>query len=241
MRPNGLGDLQKGERCVYDGRYGALLICSRYCNMDFIVMAALAGLGLLMLTISYDIACQWKVNLAERVKKLPRHMQLPMDDIKLQCALPVWHASSHNGDCKEANSLSFKEGVGKSDGEGVERTWAVLNPAAYATKDAGIGQRADALEDWLDNHNYLKNIGQGTYSKYGRDRTLLTAVGRRCITAQTCCGNRRARQADPGVRERERDHRTHCQDQVEDHDSRLDRRSVPAQPLWLARVSGFPL
>ncbi|KAJ7347334.1 hypothetical protein DFH08DRAFT_960674 [Mycena albidolilacea] len=86
----------------------------------------------------------WKVNLAERVKKLPRHMQLPMDDIKLQCALPVWHVSSHNGDCKEANSLSFKEGVGKSDGE-----------------DAGIGQRADALEDRLDNHNYLKNIGQG--------------------------------------------------------------------------------
>ncbi|KAJ7805460.1 hypothetical protein B0H14DRAFT_3485136 [Mycena olivaceomarginata] len=146
-----------------------------YCNMDFIVMAALAGLGLLMLTISYDIACQWKVNLAERVKKLPRHMQLPMDDIKLQCALPVWHASSHNGDCKEANSLSFKEGVGKSDGEGVERTWAVLNPAAYATKDAGIGQRADALEDRLDNHNYLKNIGQGDALR----RKLVVAITER--------------------------------------------------------------
>jgi hypothetical protein len=31
--------------------------------MDFIVMAALAGLSLLMLTILYDIACQWKVHL----------------------------------------------------------------------------------------------------------------------------------------------------------------------------------
>ncbi|KAJ7687061.1 hypothetical protein B0H14DRAFT_2654047 [Mycena olivaceomarginata] len=146
MRPNGLGDLQKGER---------------YSNMDFIVMAALAGLSLLMLMILYDIACQWKVHLCEHMKKLPQHMQLLLEDIELQCALPVWHASSHNGDCKEANSLSFKEGVGKSDGEGVERTWAVLNPAAYATKDAGLGQRADTLEDRLDNHNYLKNVGQG--------------------------------------------------------------------------------
>jgi hypothetical protein len=129
--------------------------------MDYIIMSALIGFTLLWLTLSYDIACQWKVRLPERMKKLPDAMQLPLDDIKLQCALPVWHASSHNGDCKDANSLSFKEGVGKSDGEGVERTWSVLNPAAYATKDAGRGQRADTLDDRLDNHNFLKNVGQG--------------------------------------------------------------------------------
>ncbi|KAJ7822085.1 hypothetical protein B0H14DRAFT_3471004 [Mycena olivaceomarginata] len=146
MRANGPGDLQKGER---------------YSNMDYIVMLALIGFTLLWLTLSYDIACQWKVRLPERMKKLPDAMQLPPDNIKLQCTLPVWHASSHNGDCKDANSLSFKEGVGKSDGEGVERTWSVLNPAAYATKDAGRGQRADTLDDRLDNHNFLKNVGQG--------------------------------------------------------------------------------
>ncbi|KAJ7801511.1 hypothetical protein B0H14DRAFT_3489429 [Mycena olivaceomarginata] len=103
MRANGLGDLQKGER---------------YSNMDYIVMSALIGFTLLWLTLSYDIACQWKMHLPEQMKKLPDAMQLPLDDIKLQCALPVWHASSHNGDCKDVNSLSFKEGVGKSDGEG---------------------------------------------------------------------------------------------------------------------------
>jgi hypothetical protein len=57
--------------------------------------------------------------------------------------------------------LSFKPGVGKSDGEGVERTWSLLNPAAHSTKDAGRGQRADILEGKVDNHNYLKNVGQG--------------------------------------------------------------------------------
>ncbi|KAJ7789264.1 hypothetical protein B0H14DRAFT_3503214 [Mycena olivaceomarginata] len=110
---------------------------------------------------NYVYGNDWKVHLCERMKMLPQHMQLPLEDIELQCALPVWHTSSHNGDCKEVNSLSFKECVGKSDREGVEQTWAVLNPAAYATNDAGLGQQADTLEDRLDNHNYLKNVGQG--------------------------------------------------------------------------------
>ncbi|KAJ7139369.1 hypothetical protein C8R44DRAFT_604986 [Mycena epipterygia] len=147
MRANGLGDLQKGER---------------YSNMDFIVMSALARrFNLMLLTISYDIACQWQINLHERNAKMPKELRLPLDEITLQCALPVWHASSHNEDCKNANSLSFKRGVGKSDGEGVERTWAVLNPAAFHTKDVGSRQRADVLEGKIDNHNHLKNIGQG--------------------------------------------------------------------------------
>ncbi|KAJ6503118.1 hypothetical protein DFH09DRAFT_1252002 [Mycena vulgaris] len=160
VRPNGLGDLQKGER---------------YVNMDYIAMAALAGFCLLLLTISYDIACQWKVNLRERNAKLPAHIRLPIDTIKIQCALPVWHAASHNEDCQNANSLSFKPGVGKSDGEGVERVWSVLNPVAFSTKDAGLGQRADVIEAKVDNHNWLKNVGEGE----ALQRKLIVAIAER--------------------------------------------------------------
>ncbi|KAK7022477.1 CxC2 domain-containing protein [Favolaschia claudopus] len=160
MRPNGLGDLQKGER---------------YANMDFIVMAALAGFSLLWLTISYDIGCQWKMKFSERMKLLPAEMQLPLQDINLQFGLPVWHAASHNEDCQNQNSLSFRPGVGRSDGEGVERTWGVLNTASYSTKDAGVGVRADALEAKIDNHNFLKNIGQGE----ALQRKLVIAIAER--------------------------------------------------------------
>ncbi|KAJ7174307.1 hypothetical protein C8R46DRAFT_1214514 [Mycena filopes] len=93
----------------------------------------------------------------------------------LQCALPVWHVGSHNEDCEKDNSLSFKVGVGKSDGEGVEHVWLVLNPAANHTKDAGRRQRADTLEDKIDNHNFLKNIGQGD----ALQRKLLVAIAER--------------------------------------------------------------
>ncbi|KAJ7078528.1 hypothetical protein C8R43DRAFT_1143385 [Mycena crocata] len=79
-----------------------------YSNMDYIIMSALVGFNLMLLTISYDITCQWKKNLAERNEKLPKRVRLPLKDFTYQCALPVWHAASHNEKCQTANSLSFK-------------------------------------------------------------------------------------------------------------------------------------
>ncbi|KAJ7616250.1 hypothetical protein B0H17DRAFT_1299470 [Mycena rosella] len=138
-------------------------------------MSALMGFSLMLLTISCDFACQWKQNLRERMPKLPASKRLQLNDLKLQCALPVWHAASHNVECQNENSLSFKPGVRKSDGEGVERMWAALNPAAFSTKDAGTGQRADILEGKIDNHNYLKNVGQGV----ALQRKLVVALAER--------------------------------------------------------------
>jgi hypothetical protein len=61
------------------------------------------------------------------------------------------------------NSLNYLLGVGRSDGEGVERLWAWLNGFAYQSKEMGLGNRADSLEDKLDSHNFLKNLGEGAY------------------------------------------------------------------------------
>ncbi|KAJ7711051.1 hypothetical protein B0H16DRAFT_1344103 [Mycena metata] len=55
VQPNGIGDLQKGER---------------YANMDFILFCALLDFSLLWLTIPYDIACQWQKTLLARISKL---------------------------------------------------------------------------------------------------------------------------------------------------------------------------
>ncbi|KAJ7143254.1 hypothetical protein C8R46DRAFT_1167838 [Mycena filopes] len=144
VRPNGIGDLQKGER---------------YANMDYILLSSLAGFNLTELTVSYDIACQWRKNLLERIKKLPADMQIPLENFLFQCGLPVWHASSHEASCANLNSLSFMQGVGKSDGEGIERLWAELNAFAFHTKSMGLGHRADTLEDKIYFHNSTKNLG----------------------------------------------------------------------------------
>ncbi|KAJ7033967.1 hypothetical protein C8F04DRAFT_909609, partial [Mycena alexandri] len=78
---------------------------------------------------------------------------------EIQFALPVWHAAAHEVTCQTENSLSYTAGVGRTDGEGIERTWAILNPLGYSTKEMGAGARHDALENKVDHINWEKNIG----------------------------------------------------------------------------------
>ncbi|KAJ7774635.1 hypothetical protein DFH07DRAFT_732672 [Mycena maculata] len=147
VRPQGVGDLQKGER---------------YANMDYILLSAVLGLTAMYLAISYDIACQWRINFATRMCAMPKHLQLDMETMKVFYGLPVWHAAAHERKCQVQNSLTYIDGVGWMDGEGIERTWSVLNPLGWATREMGSGTRADAMEDKMDHHNFGKNINQGT-------------------------------------------------------------------------------
>jgi hypothetical protein len=131
--------------------------------MDWILFSAIMTLVFLYLTISYDISCQWKLNLPDRLSHLPPHMQQDLNAKVVQFGLPVWHAESHTPNCRDNNHLRYRRGVGKTDGEGIERLWAVLNPAALATKEMGLGNRADVLDDRIDNHNFIKNMTLGAF------------------------------------------------------------------------------
>ncbi|KAJ7816808.1 hypothetical protein B0H13DRAFT_1923357 [Mycena leptocephala] len=167
VRPQGLGDLQKGERYV-DSQKGN--------NSNFDLREALAGVALLCLTISYDIACQWRIHLLERAKKIEgkrRAVEIPTraEDF----CLPVWHAQAHEVLCQTDNSLSYALGVGRTDGEGIERTWAVLNPVGFATKEMGEGGRHDAIENKIDHMNFEKNVNQGKTLA----RKLIVAIAER--------------------------------------------------------------
>ncbi|KAK6996601.1 CxC2 domain-containing protein [Favolaschia claudopus] len=160
LRPQGLGDLQKGER---------------YSNMDYIVLASILGITLLWLAISYDVACQWRVNFRERMEDMPEHLQLDLAQIAVLFALPVWHASAHERKCQTQNSLTYTRGVGRTDGEGIERFWSRLIAIAWATRVMGRGGREDAMEDKVDHENFEKNIGQVT----ALPRKLVVAIDER--------------------------------------------------------------
>ncbi|KAJ7050768.1 hypothetical protein C8F01DRAFT_1343613 [Mycena amicta] len=149
-----------------------------YANMDYILMQALAGPRVKCLVVSYDIACQWKQLLRERVINIMDHSNLPatLDDFDyIGFGLPVWHAAAHEESCQAANSLSFLVGIGRTDGEGIERTWAVLNPIGFATKEMGQGNRHDTIDDKVDHINFEKNVGEGEMLA----RKLVIAVAER--------------------------------------------------------------
>jgi hypothetical protein len=199
--------------------------------MDWIFLAALAGVALACLAISYDIACQWQVHLLPRSKKIAEGVKdraeqvaantpeservaistvFPdLNDFEIQFALPVWHAEAHEVSCQTQNSLSYAVGVGRTDGEGIERTWSVLNPVGFATKEMGDGARHDAIENKVDHINFEKNINQGAPSDTAR------ILGR--IT-ETFAGNTLARKLIVAIAERDKQVAA-----FRDVDSTLDR------------------
>jgi hypothetical protein len=86
--------------------------------------------------------------------KLPLELQRDFEDVVMESGLPVWHALAHEKSCRDENDLKLIPGVGKCDGEGIERLWAGLNGCAFQTKEMSLGNRADTIEDKLDSHNF---------------------------------------------------------------------------------------
>ncbi|KAG1763903.1 hypothetical protein EV702DRAFT_1182676 [Suillus placidus] len=144
----GVGDLQKGER---------------YANMDFIFFSSIMPLLLLTVVISYDIACQWKLNLMKRMNELPEHLRMPaaVALAAFMFGIPKFHCPAHEEKCTIPHSLNLMPGVGWTDGEGIECNWAEMNRVANSTKEMGAGYRHDVLDDHFGHHNWCKYAGLG--------------------------------------------------------------------------------
>lgn len=135
---------------------------SRYANIDYGVASWLKHLHELLIKIlSYDIICQWFKNLVERLKKLPPHIRLHLAVHLCKFVIPKLHIYGHKLACQLAFSLNFTPGVGKTDGEGIERTWANMGPVATSTREMGPGSHADTLEDHWSHWNWNKILGFG--------------------------------------------------------------------------------
>lgn len=136
----------------------------RYANMDFIFFSSIMPLLLLTVVISYDIACQWKLNLMKRMNELPEHLRMPaaVALAAFMFGIPKFHCPVHEEKCAIPHSLNLMPGVGWTDGEGIERNWAEMNRVANSTKEMGAGYRHDVLNDHFGHHNWRKYAGLGT-------------------------------------------------------------------------------
>lgn len=126
--------------------------------MDFTFGSALRSLaGVLLVLISYDIACQWFTNLHSRIEKFWPQAIKPDDSMQLSPAIPKLHQAMH-GQSKnhEQFSLNLILGVGASDCECPERIWAPHNLLGSSTKLQGPGTRQDTLDDHWAFWNWLK-------------------------------------------------------------------------------------
>jgi hypothetical protein len=129
--------------------------------MDYIVFSALRDFKLRELGLSYDIACQWGQKLPQRLKHLPPDLQLDVNQVSIRYLIPKFHLPCHKLECQSSFSFNFRPGVGRTDGEGIERDWSIMNVAANSTKEMGEGCRHDTLDDYWGDWNYRKFLGFG--------------------------------------------------------------------------------
>ncbi|KAJ7430009.1 hypothetical protein B0H11DRAFT_1765883 [Mycena galericulata] len=149
-RPNGIGDLQLGER---------------YCNMDFLFFSAVLNFALAWLILSYDIACQFSKNIWSRMEKLPAKYHLNIDRANIRWMVPNFHLPAHKKGCHSPFSFHWLWGAGCTHGETVEQNWEFVNGAAASTKLMGFGARFTALEGLFAFHNWRRLIAHRSILK----------------------------------------------------------------------------
>ncbi|KAJ7795108.1 hypothetical protein B0H14DRAFT_2392014 [Mycena olivaceomarginata] len=143
VQPNGVGDLQRGERI--DWIVPALIRCF---NMDYIFGSIIRHKDpRVRKLISYDIVCQWWIYLLERLAKLPKLVRLTLILEMFRFVFPKMHIHSHTLGCQVKFSLNLVPGSGQTDGEGIERPWSNIGAIATSTRVSGPGARHDSLDD----------------------------------------------------------------------------------------------
>ena len=128
--------------------------------MDWVALLPLLLIPILqfhVIVFSYDVACQWRINLRHRIKEMPEAFHV-FKELPFHFAIPKGHMPGHNLDCQPDHSLNLMYGVGRTDGEGIERGWSSFNGLASSTKEMGPRARHDTIDDHVGHHNWRKNV-----------------------------------------------------------------------------------
>ncbi|EFI26753.1 hypothetical protein CC1G_15677 [Coprinopsis cinerea okayama7 len=142
--PGSVVDFQKGERQM---------------NMDYGLCGAIISTGASKakrLNLLYDIACQYHLHLAKRLKE-GRYLT-HWDSLELVFGIGKFHVFGHQERCFARHSPLFIEGSGWTAGEILESLWSVLNEAAKPTQTMTLAHRTEVLDALIADSNFKKMI-----------------------------------------------------------------------------------
>ncbi|KAF9048976.1 hypothetical protein BJ165DRAFT_1464001 [Panaeolus papilionaceus] len=149
--PNAFADLQLGEK---------------YANMDYVFYKCISTLERnYSYIVSYDVACQWSINLPVRLRAIQEDFFFPKDIKLVKYLVPKFHLPAHIAPCRIRYSFQLASGVGRTDGEAPERLWNETNPLATSTREMGPGTRRDTLDYHFGDFNWKKTITFGRTMK----------------------------------------------------------------------------
>lgn len=129
--------------------------------MDYLFWKSLIDSDLEWIYISYDIVCQWSINLQKRMSALDHKFVVFNGKVCIKYLVPKFHLPAHVSKCRINYSFNYAVGAGRTDGEAPERGWAEINPLAASTKEMGPGSRRDTLDAHFGDYNWRKIVGMG--------------------------------------------------------------------------------
>jgi hypothetical protein len=133
--------------------------------MDYLFVMTLLLATVNMVYASYDIACQWGKNFWTRMAAFPEAVRV-RSTLIIRFLVPKFHLPVHVPKCFARFSFNFAFGVGRTDGEGVERNWSWLNAIAKCVSIMGLGGRWDTLDDFCNFHNWRKTVNLGEFGSF---------------------------------------------------------------------------
>lgn len=177
-------DLQHGERCVLvDTVVDHDLISARFANTDYALAHALRqrrpGKPFLFSlqraevvapdddeervdhVLSYDIMCQYSVNIVHRFKQNPEWQDLVPVVENMRWAIPALHVVGHKDSCTYEFSTSYMDCVGHFHGETAEHYWPEANQLGPLVRQMNNGNRQDTLIDHNNDWNWKKTQKMG--------------------------------------------------------------------------------
>ncbi|KIJ43107.1 hypothetical protein M422DRAFT_47974 [Sphaerobolus stellatus SS14] len=143
MRPQGVVNLQKGER---------------FCNVDYALAKAIRDTveesSHLRIVLSYDVGCQYEKKLKQRMAKwFPEIIPLLQNFVVV---VPKMHIKAHKPECFQLYSFDYTSYVGQTDGEGGERIWRETNQYAGSTREMQHGGHQDKINCYINDWNWRK-------------------------------------------------------------------------------------
>lgn len=132
--------------------------------MDLAFLCSVRHYDSKTIKLSYDIICQWIKKFVQRAARFPTEVLGNTLDKKIDPGIPKFHLPPHGSKCWSLYSLNFRHGWGRTDGEGIERSWAGMNAVASSTREMAPGRRHEFLDDQWCAANFRKVVGIGEFT-----------------------------------------------------------------------------
>ena len=134
-------------------------------NMDYSFCQALKSMDieeLQRLILYYDVNCQYIRKLLQRITR-NRHLHIG-PGIEIIAGIGLLHVTEHKPHCVPRYAPTYIQGAGQVAGEIIESLWSSLNGCAHSTQTASDANRAETLDDHMNDNNWTKlvNIGRSS-------------------------------------------------------------------------------